>query len=310
MRESSFETVGAASFCRFCGNDCGGTCEGAKKADKSPESAEPQAPELTREQLARMKNLEIKVQADFEPVLTNMRAETSANLQPRPEGFHITIIGPTESKVLKNLDDAHIAELQEISKEIQLGEGVAVQGIGFIDGSGDTYKMRDVDTTKKTTFVAVDIPRLQAFREKVGLPPKDLHVTLGFESGDIHMHVTGTNDKGKEIRNPIPKKADERFGGIPLPDMQFGTLSGEMKPEKKKKQEQGKKEKKEKRYNYDILRASLTRLVEGGSKTGFTADMIDSFIGALQQDPKSVGRSFGKHMREIGKLMSGAEEKD
>lgn len=203
-----------------------------------PPVEKPKSPELTRERLADMQTLEVEITGDFNSVLQSVRESTGANLEPRPDGFHLTIIGPTESKILSTLDDATLAELQQINEQIQRGEGIVVKGIGFIDGASSQYQMREVDKVKKTAFVALDIPALQAFRQKVGLPPKDFHVTLGFEGGDIHMQVLRQepvkqgSPKMKDITGSIPKQADPQFSEVVLPEMNFGGLDGQMKQRK------------------------------------------------------------------------------
>lgn len=196
------------------------------------------SPELTRERLANMQTLEVEITGNFNSVLQSVRESTGANLEPRPDGFHLTIIGPTESKILSTLDDATLAELQRINEQIQRGEGIVVKGVGFIDGSSPQYQMREVDKVKKTAFVALDIPALQAFRQKVGLLPKDFHVTLGFEGGDIHMQVLRQepikpgSPKMKDVTGSIPKQADPRFSEVALPEMNFSGLDGQMKQRK------------------------------------------------------------------------------
>jgi len=203
-----------------------------------PPVEKPKSPELTRERLADMQTLEVEITGNFDSVLQSVKKSTGADLQPRPDGFHLTIIGPTESKILSTLDDATLAELQQINAQIQNGEGIEVQGVGFIDGSSSQYQMREVDKVKKTAFVALDIPALRAFRQKVGLPPKDFHVTLGFEGGDIHMQVLRQepvkpgSPKIKDITGPIPKQVDPRFSEATLPEMNFGGLDGQMKQRK------------------------------------------------------------------------------
>jgi hypothetical protein len=203
-----------------------------------PPVEKPKSPELTRERLADMQTLEVEITGNFDSVLQSVKESTGADLQPRPDGFHLTIIGPTESKILSMLDDATLAELQQISEQIQNGEGIIVKGIGFIDGTSPQYQMREVDKVKKTAFVALDIPVLQAFRQKVGLSPKDFHVTLGFEGGDIHMQVLRQepvkpgSPKMKDITGPIPKQADPRFSEVALPEMNFDGLDGQMKQRK------------------------------------------------------------------------------
>ena len=203
-----------------------------------PSVEKPKSPELTRERLADMQTLEVEITGNFDSVLQSVKESTGADLQPRPDGFHLTIIGPTESKILSTLDEATLAELQQINKQIQHGEGIIVKGMGFIDGASSRYQMREVDKVKKTAFVALDIPALQAFRQKVGLPPKDFHVTLGFEGGDIHMQVLGQepvkpgSPKMKDITGPIPKQTDPQFSEVDLPEISYGGLDGQMKQRK------------------------------------------------------------------------------
>lgn len=195
----------------------------------------PEISVLTKEKLLSLKTLEVEVVANFNFVLQALRKATGADLQPRSNGFHLTVIGPTEYKFLRDLDDDSINELQKINEDIQKGEGVLVKGIGFIDGASSTLNMRDVDKVKKTSFVAVDIPALQSFRQKVGLPPKDFHITIGFEGGDIHSHIIRQepvklgSTKIKNITGAIPKQADSRFDDITLPNMRFGALDGQDK---------------------------------------------------------------------------------
>ena len=203
-----------------------------------PPAEKPKSPELTRERLADMQTLEVEITGDFNSVLQSLRESTGADLQPRPDGFHLTVISPTESKILSTLDDATLAELQQINEQIQNGEGIIVKGVGFIDGASSQYQIREIDKVKKTAFIALDIPALQSFRQKVGLPQKDFHVTLGFEGGDIHMQVLRQetvkpgSPKMKDIIGPIPKQADPRFSEIALPEMNFGGLDGQMKQRK------------------------------------------------------------------------------
>ena len=193
---------------------------------------------LTRERLEKMQTLEIEIKADFTATLESLREITGTDLQSRPDGYHLTIIGPTESKILNNLDEENFSELQKINAEIQKGAGVLVKGIGFIDGASSQYKMREVDKVKKTAFISLDIPTLQTFRAKVGLPPKDFHVTLGFVGGDIHMQVVGQelakpgSPKMKDLTAPIPKQADPLFETIVLPEIKYGGLDGQLKETK------------------------------------------------------------------------------
>lgn len=187
-----------------------------------------------------MQTFEVEIKADFNSVLQAVNAVAGTELKPRPDGFHLTIIGPTESATLSTLDDATLAELQQINEQIQKGEGIVAKGIGFIDSALSQCTLRKVDEVKKTAFIAFDIPALQAFRLQVGLPQKDFHVTLGFEGGDINMHVVGQkpvkpgSSKMKDVLALVPKQADPRFGGVTLPEISYGGLDGQMKQRKHK----------------------------------------------------------------------------
>lgn len=208
----------------------------------SPEknAGAPEAPkrfegELNKDIIKQMYTLEVDLEANFDGVLGELRQRIGVDLQPRAEGYHITIIGTNDYKVINGLDDEKIAELQKISEQIKRGEGVIIKGIGYIDGSSSGLKMRENDKEKRVAFLAVDIPELQNFRKKVGLPAKDFHITLGFVGGDIHSHVVRqepvkpNSPKMKDVLEPIPKKADEKFGDISLPEIKYERLGGQIK---------------------------------------------------------------------------------
>ena len=146
----------------------------------------PQA--FTSERLQQLNDLGISVEGDFSALLSALNQALDLSLSSRVEGFHITIIGPAETKSLKDLPEDKLQELNRIALEIQEGRGIEIKGIGYIDGSQPG--MSDADKNKKTTFIAVDIPELQEFRSSLGLTPKDFHITLGFQGGDIHMKLT------------------------------------------------------------------------------------------------------------------------
>lgn len=220
----------------------------------APQAEKPkQKVEMSREMLGRMRNIEVEVKADFSATIEALKAKTGAALQPRPEGFHITVISVTEAGILEKLTDEQIEELKEINEEIKTNKdkAVTVLGIGYIDGANSGLPMREADLTKKTAFLTLDIPRLQAFRTKIGLPAKDFHVTLGFEGGDIQMQIIGQEEfepgKFKNVTGPIPKKADPNFSDIvsALPELKFGGLAGDLKTEKQAKPVQEQKPKRE-----------------------------------------------------------------
>lgn len=212
---------------------------------------EPMSPELTADRLRDLSTLETTIQADFGVLLERLNTDLDFALAPRPEGNHVTIIGPTESDVLKSLTPDQLAELQRINSAISHGEGVTAMGIGIIDKTR-VSDLRKGDQDKVALFVAFDIPALQEFRRSIGLPPKDFHVTLGFMGGDIHFKVTGMREDQKkpgkmvEITEPISKKADPALAHYELPAMTFGALSGKEKqkaPEKPSKETAPPKEK-------------------------------------------------------------------
>ena len=194
------------------------------------ETPNQKTPEITRETLKNLQTLEVEIMTNFDEVLEQLRLETGADLQSRSDGYHLTIIGPTESGILKKVDDDAIAKLQEINEKIQRGEGVVVNGVGFIDGVSGQCEMREADKIKKTAFISIDIPDLQEFRAEIGLQPKDFHIMVGFVGGDIHMRVMRRepvkpgSSKMKEITEPIPKRANSHFDAIVLPEIDYGGL--------------------------------------------------------------------------------------
>jgi len=207
---------------------------------------------LSQEQLGKFQNLEIGVEADLGPVLERLNQRLGMHMESRESGFHLTVVGPTESKVLKTLTPEQLDALNQFQKELteaqqahdseKLSQLIQIDGIGVIDGSSEEWKskLREVDQVKKTSFIAFSSPRLNEIRVSLGLPPKDFHITLGFEhladdkGGDIHMQITGTNEKGKPVLGPIPKKADPSYDDVltsmdqPV-DIKIGKLTG---PEK------------------------------------------------------------------------------
>ena len=84
------------------------------------------------------------------------------------------------------------------------------------------------EAQKKALYLALDIPALQNFRQSIGLPHKDFHVTLGFENDDIYMRIIGIGSNGADILRPFPKLADAQYQGYAkqLSDLRFGLLSG------------------------------------------------------------------------------------
>lgn len=193
-------------------------------------------PKLTPERLKQLQTLEVTMEAELGAVLNRINQDLGIKLESRTEGFHITIISPTESKILATLSETQIAELEKISEDVRRGEGIDIKGFGYIDGA-TTANLREADKVKKTCFLAFDIPALDTFRTSLGLPKKDFHVTVGFEGGDIHMEIRGVDEKGKAILVPISKKADPQYDSYTsmLPQLSFSSLGGQEKQQKKEK---------------------------------------------------------------------------
>ena len=192
------------------------------KTESKPENAV----KLDSEMVNNWQVLQLEAHGDFSRALDELNAELRTNMLPRIDGYHLTIVSPPESGKLAELTQKQLDTLHQISKDISRGEGITVAGIGYIDGA-ITPGIREADKAKKTSYVAVDIPSLRQFREEMGLPSKDFHITLGFEGGDIHAQVIGQNDKGEDILVPIPKKANEDLDDFIPQNITFGFLSGQ-----------------------------------------------------------------------------------
>ena len=206
-------------------------------------------PKLTLESVKNKSHLEVDVTGQFDEVLSKLSEKVGAVLQPRPEGFHITVIGPTESGKLKELTQEQLDKLSAINQKLQSGQGVHIDGMGTIDGATRT-DLKDADKPKKTSYIAFSSPDIQEFRKSIGLPEKDLHITLGFmdqgvdekgnsKRGDIHMKIVGKDDKGKDKLAPIDKKSDAALKDLflqefPKMHIKLGELGGPDKQQKQK----------------------------------------------------------------------------
>jgi phage FluMu protein gp41 len=268
---------------------------------------------LTTEWLQTRSTLEVEAHLNAEPILKALNEKLGTSLQQRPEGFHITIIGPTEKDQIKEMTESDLAELQQISESLQKGEGIIPMGIGYLDGAS-LPGMREVDKTKKSAFIALDIPALAAFREKKGLSKKDFHVTLGFQGGDIHFAITGTEPgpkgKMKDVLSPIPKKADPAFDEY-MKDVEitFGGIEGKAKEEKKEKEAVKPAEKPveaPKVYSAELLRENLKTYAAEGK---IPADSVEEIVAMIVSGgEKDLGRKFGKQMKDIRVAMKASEK--
>ena len=163
---------------------------------------------LKREDFEKMQTLTLKIENEkIGEILQKFNESKGLNLQSRPEGFHFTIISPTEGGIFKKITDEQIEKINTVLNSIISGGQLEIMGIGFINGT-EKENAREADKAKKVLYLSINSEVIQALRKELGLPEKDLHVTLGFEGGDIHSEVIGKNDKGKDIIKPISKKAD------------------------------------------------------------------------------------------------------
>lgn len=276
------------------------------------------ADQITHEMLQEMKNIEVDVHGDFSAVLNQMNTDLDLQLKPRPDGFHITAVSVTEYEALKKLPpeqvSGFVAELQALQQELQSGQGYEVKGIGFIDGA-TAPNLRTADQTKKVAFVALDIPRLQKVRDLLGLSTKDFHITLGFEGADIHMQITGKDEKGKDKLGPIPKKADptlDRYTEM-LPAVSFQGISGEKKERKEKQAPPPKVEKVPTRYDADQLRNGLMEWLADPSQNHgkITPERVDAIVAAATgSDSKQLGRELQADAKLIGHILKAATIKE
>lgn len=169
---------------------------------------------LKREDFEKMQTLGVKIENEkITEILKRFNESKGLNLQPRSEGLHLTVISPTEGGIFKKLTDEQIEKINTVLKSITAGGQIDITGIGFIDGALKE-NAREADKRKKVLFLALNSEPIQALRKEFGLPEKDLHATLGFESGDIHSEVVGKNEKGKDIIKPVSKKANPDLNSL------------------------------------------------------------------------------------------------
>lgn len=81
--------------------------------------------------------------------------------------YHITIINVREMSLIKNIDK------KELSKIII--NDIKFRGIG--------KALKDLNTAY---FIVLDSEMILNLRLEYGLPPSDLHITLGFDKKDVH----------------------------------------------------------------------------------------------------------------------------
>ncbi len=79
------------------------------------------SPRFSSEWMATRSTLEIEAKLNAQPVLDRLNAVFGTKLLSRPDGFHITVIGPTEKGAIAGLSLDQLTELKRISDAIQQG---------------------------------------------------------------------------------------------------------------------------------------------------------------------------------------------
>ncbi|CAN8062503.1 unnamed protein product [Agarophyton chilense] len=138
--------------------------------------------------------------ADYVNEVPEKLLERRVLVRGRPH--HITIISPTEANLIdsKYRDDRD-ACLQFISQRL-LGTSLLALGLGRVQcssklrnsvvGRGGEFQPEIVRKPPSTFseqeayYVVIKWPEAQRLRNEMGLPQKDLHITLGFTEKDIH----------------------------------------------------------------------------------------------------------------------------
>jgi gluconate kinase len=106
------------------------------------------------------------------------------------DGYHITIIDPYEMKTLKQTNIIQLIDKLNIRKALDL----MMIGLGKASDGSDSC-----------TFIVCISNVLQTLRKELGLPVKDLHITLGFIVSDVH-NVRKNLDRIYQYNPDIIKK--------------------------------------------------------------------------------------------------------
>ncbi len=142
-------------------------------------------------QIQNAQNLGIKVDIPVDVEEALLKAiEREENLKPgilkatkeakRGSGYHVTLIPPPHCKLLTEDPQKVLDELAKLTSW-----DINIHGIGKLS-KADPKDPNDPTKYRTTYFAAVDAPALRKFREKFGLDPLGLHVTLGFINDDVH----------------------------------------------------------------------------------------------------------------------------
>jgi hypothetical protein len=96
---------------------------------------------------------------------------------------HVTIVTAAEMKTLGITSQAARAKLWTLVRQARTGP-VSVVGLGCAV---------DMDDAAACAFAVVECPPARWLRRQLGLPPHEAHITLGFDSHDVHDVRKGRN---------------------------------------------------------------------------------------------------------------------
>lgn len=103
--------------------------------------------------------------------------------------------------------------------------GIAAAVVALLDKASYAWDWVDVgtgtckDTSGEATFRVVLWPAARGLREKLGLPPKDFHITLGFQGNDVHSKSKGLTSIAAPERECLPRL-------LAIPDLLETALDG------------------------------------------------------------------------------------
>lgn len=97
--------------------------------------------------------------------------EKSKLARDRVREFHVTVFSPRETRALRKSG----AKIEDTTFSFQ------PLGIGKVE-----------EENNEAWFIVLDSKEANEYRRSLGLPPKDFHVTLGFDRKDIHNQSKGT----------------------------------------------------------------------------------------------------------------------
>lgn len=159
------------------------------------------------ERFRQLEYLELKVEADLQPLIDQVNADFHLELQPRTSSYHLTVVSPPERKAFLTTSFGPLRKLRAARDKLQNGLSLTLRGLGLINAQR-RGNLKPNDQEKQVLYLAVDAPELQELRQALNLPPREFHITLGFVGGDVHRQLNGQYRSEKSMDEPILKRAD------------------------------------------------------------------------------------------------------